>query len=149
MKRQHSAEGRAASNVAYALQEQEYAMKSFPNAKTVGEALDLFHKSELGKRIQRAALADHYTKMQTDTALGNAHEVAKSRASTARYFQSKPGDNGDGMDNIDWSDDKQATAAYRAEKARKEGDQGSHEDKNTRARRKQTGEHINPGPVSP
>jgi hypothetical protein len=115
IKRRHSDEAKAEANVKYALQEQQYAMKAFPG-KTVGEALALFHKTDLGKRIQKDALAENYTKMQLESALGN---VSKRGQNTVRYYQTKPGDNGDGMDNVDWSNDVEATKAHRAEQARK------------------------------
>jgi hypothetical protein len=57
------------------------------------------------------------------------------------------------MDQIDWNDDKQATAAYRKEKAAKAGpqqsDQGSHQTENRRRRRPLTANDLNGDPISP
>jgi hypothetical protein len=82
VKRHHATEAKAAANIRYALQEQECAMKQFPG-KSVGEALALFHKTDLGKRIQKDALAESYAEMQLENALGNAGEINKIRPSRA------------------------------------------------------------------
>jgi hypothetical protein len=108
---------------------------------------------------------------ESRTPIAQEYDLQKSegydKVRTVRYYQSKPGDNGDGLDesgwsaNVDWNDDKQATAAYRAEKARKaesaagdaarssESDVGSHQGENTRGRRRVSGASINPKPLSP
>jgi hypothetical protein len=121
--------------------------------------------------------ANHYEELMKRTAVSAALEVyqakqpfSKSRTNpttTARYYQSKPGDNGDGMDDVDWPDEEgsgglldwskidwnnteQAAKAHRAEQARKarEADMGSHQDENT-GPRSVTGARLNPKAVSP
>jgi hypothetical protein len=61
-----------------------------------------------------------------------------------KVLHAEPGDKNDGMDSVDWNDDKQATAVYRKEKAAKrESDQGSHQDENRRGRRGMTSARLN------
>jgi hypothetical protein len=73
----------------------------------------------------------------------------RSRVDASGYGrQYAPGQNGDGMDQVDWSNDVEATKAYRAEKARKARD-GSHESENARGRREVSGASINGGKISP
>jgi hypothetical protein len=90
---------------------------------------------------------------QAATVAHRAEAVEKSRtapATTARYYQSRPGDNGDGMDDVDWNDPVAASKAHRAEQAAKaQSRQGSHQDENTRPRRRQTSANLNPKPLSP
>ena len=79
-------------------------------------------------------------------------ELLAKRVDNAGYGrQYAPGQNGDGMDQIDWNDDRAATKAYRAEKARKarEADEGSHQTENRRPRRSITGEGLNGGKIAP
>jgi hypothetical protein len=86
----------AKANVDFALAEQQHAMRMFPESKSVGEALAKWHATDSGRKVQSAYLRDAYEKMQK-----RGGDVPKVR-------HAEP---------VDWNDDKQATAAYRKEKA--------------------------------
>jgi hypothetical protein len=106
---------------------------------------------------------DHYEKMQARYALANAAEVFRIKKQFAkdRGIDANSGANpaaqaaaeaeATDWSKVDWNDPVQATKAYRAEKAAKarQSDQGSHQDENTRDRRRPTGARLNPKAVSP
>jgi hypothetical protein len=76
---------------------------------------------------------------QAATVAHHAEKLAKRGQNTVRYYQVTPGNNGDGMDGVDWNDDIAATKAHRAEQARKtESAQGSHTGENGRRSRNVT-----------
>jgi hypothetical protein len=173
---------RADANVAYAKQEQEFALKMFPESRTIGEALAKWHATAESKRVQAAALEHSYAKMQRRVAMENSYTIAKSRPAYVPGHQTAPGQNGDSMDQGDWgrmdsaekaaatealirhymskgdSRDVATTKVLRAQKAEgeagdaaraAESDVGSHQDENSRGRRRVSGASVNPKAISP
>jgi hypothetical protein len=136
-------------------------------AKELGISLAKYYDSPEGLKALQAATKASYFQMQFESHTGDGHEVVRQvdalkRANSPKVqhaepdragsgSQSKPGHNGDGMDEVDWNDDEQATKAYRAKKARKEvgNDMGGHQTENRRSRRAVTGDSVNDGPISP
>jgi hypothetical protein len=106
---------------------------------------------------------DYYARQQARYALANAAEIFRIKKQFAkdRGIDANSGSNpaaqaaadaeATDWSKVDWNDPVAATKAYRAEKEMKlrQSDQGSHEDENTRDRRRQTSENLNPKAVSP
>jgi hypothetical protein len=122
-------------------------------AKELGISLAKYYDSPEGARALKAANASHYFNMQYEGHVGNGHPAVNeldARKRNPKPVLAQP-DSDDSSGDVDWNDDKQATKAYRAEKARKlrESDQSSHQDENGRRRRAVTGAGVNGKPISP
>jgi hypothetical protein len=107
-----------------------------------------YYESNEGRKALLAATRSSYFQMQEQSSLGNGHprlnEIeALKRSELADYQGGEDGGSADPA-TIDWTDEKQATAAFRAEKARKERSQyqGSHQGEN-KNRRSMLSDHLN------
>lgn len=91
---------------------------------------------------------NHYELLQKRVAQAASAEIAKIKGGRVPHVELAQPDSSKGDDgkHVDWSDDKQATAAYRREKAAKAQ---WHDGENSRAERRVTGENLNPRPLSP
>jgi hypothetical protein len=64
---------KAMSDFDLAIQEQRFAQKMFPEAKSVGEALAKWYATENGKKVAATFARDVYERQQKATALGNGY----------------------------------------------------------------------------
>jgi hypothetical protein len=69
-------EKEAMSDFDTAIAEQRYAMKMFPEAKSMAEALAKWHATSQGKAVSASFVRDSYQRQQKAEALGNGYESA-------------------------------------------------------------------------
>jgi hypothetical protein len=133
-----SLEDIAKRNQQFALDEQAFALKRFPESKSVGEALAKWHATDAGRAISASYSRDYYRKNQLADALANQDTVSIGK------IRVKPATN----KPIDWSDDKAASAEYRrqqAEQAASLSDEHKSQRHNGAGRIGGMGERVNEG----